>query len=65
MELSDQENEPWYRHRLVWLLIAIPGLTVAGCLLTIYLAISNPETLVQDPVLDGSAATKTPRDALP
>lgn len=65
MELSERMNEPWYRHRLVWLLIAIPGLTVAGCLLTIYLAISNPETLVQDPVLDASPATKTPRDALP
>lgn len=65
MELPDKINEPWFRHRLVWLIIAIPGLTVVGCLLTIYLAISNPETLVLDPVLDASPATKTPRDALP
>ena len=65
MASSESSNEPWFRHRLVWLLIAIPGLTVVGCLLTIYLAISNPETLVQDPVLDASPATKTPRDALP
>tara|TARA_R110000782_G_scaffold44075_11_gene98781 strand:- start:1055 stop:1252 length:198 start_codon:yes stop_codon:yes gene_type:complete len=65
MASSESSNEPWFRHRLVWLLIAIPGLTVGGCLLTIYLAISNPETLVQDPVLDASPATKTPRDALP
>lgn len=50
---------------MVWLLIAIPGLTVIGCLLTIYLAISNPDKLVKDPALDASRATQTPRDALP
>lgn len=60
-----QPAEPWYRHRIVWLLIAIPGLTVIGCLLTIYLAISNPDTLVKDPALDATRATQTPRDALP
>ena len=65
MDTADNMNEPWFRHRLVWLLIAIPGLTVAGCLFTVYLAVSNPETLVQDPVLDASPATQTPRDALP
>ncbi|MGB5245909.1 MAG: FixH family protein [Woeseia sp.] len=59
------DDAPWYRHRMVWLVIAIPGLTVAGCMLTIYLAISNPETLVKDPALDSSPATRTPRDALP
>ncbi len=65
MTMPDSSGEPWYRHRIVWLVIAIPGLTVAGCLLTIYLAISNPETLVKDPVLDASPATQTPRDAIP
>lgn len=65
--MTEREHaaEPWYRHRIVWLLIAIPGLTVIGCLLTIYLAISNPDTLVKDPALDASRATQTPRDALP
>ena len=65
MTLPDSNRGAWYRNRMVWLVIAIPGLTVAGCLLTIYLAISNPETLVKDPVLDASPATRTPRDALP
>ena len=50
---------------MVWLIIAIPGLTVLGCLLTIYLAITHPEILVQDPVLDKNPATSLPRDALP
>lgn len=55
-------EEPWYRNPWVWLLIAIPSLTVAGCLLTIYLALSHPYILVSDsapaqPVTAGSTAT--------
>ena len=42
------EQEPWYRNPWVWLLIAIPSLTVLGCMLTIYLAIANPYTVVSD-----------------
>lgn len=60
-----QVDTRWYTNPWVWLLIAIPGCTVAGCLLTIWLAVTNPDTLVKDPVLDRSAATRTPRDALP
>lgn len=40
--------ERWYRNPWVWLLIAIPALTVAGCMLTIYLALTNPHILVSD-----------------
>ncbi len=39
-------QEPWYRNPWVWLVIAIPTLTVVGCVITIYLAISNPHILV-------------------
>ena len=42
------EKEPWYRNPWVWLVIAIPSLTVAGCMLTIYLALTNPHILVGD-----------------
>lgn len=41
-------REAWYRNPWVWLLIAIPALTVAGCMVTIYLAITNPHILVGD-----------------
>lgn len=41
-------QEPWHRNPWVWLVIAIPSLTVAGCLLTVYLALSNPDYLVGD-----------------
>ena len=45
--LRDTE-EPWYRNFLVWLVIAIPALTVLGCAFTIFLAISNPDSLVTE-----------------
>lgn len=65
MTRAVNDDARWYRHRLLWLVIAIPGLTVIGCLLTIYLAVSRPDMLVKDPALDASPATRTPRDALP
>ena len=43
---QEPEQEPWHRNPWVWLLIAIPSLTVAGCLLTVWLALSNPDHLV-------------------
>ena len=37
-----------FSNRMLWLVIAIPALTVAGCLLTIYVALSNPDEIVSD-----------------
>lgn len=51
------EQEPWYRNPWVWLVIAIPSLTVVGCMLTIYLAITNPHILVKDGSADASPVT--------
>ncbi|ANO50738.1 hypothetical protein [Woeseia oceani] len=65
MSADRLEDNCWYRNHWVWLIIAIPSCTVLGCMLTIWLAISNPEIIVQDPLLDQSQATRTPRDALP
>ena len=45
---SLSSDTPWYLNGMVWLIIAIPALTVAGCLLTIFLAIGNPDGLVSD-----------------
>ncbi len=42
------EQEPWYRNPWVWLVIAIPSFTIAGCMLTIYLALTRPHILVGD-----------------
>jgi hypothetical protein len=51
--------ENWRRNPWVWLIIAIPSLTVIGCALTVYLAISHPHIIVdvsatQTSVTDGS-----------
>ena len=34
--------------RLLWLVIGSPTMTVLGCLLTIFLAVSSPDELVSD-----------------
>jgi len=55
-------NEPWYRNPWVWLLIAIPSLTVAGCMVTIWLALTHPHILVSDtPPAQATGNTDTGR----
>jgi len=46
------EDEPWFRNPWVWLVIAIPSLTVIGCIITIYLALANPDHLVSDSAIE-------------
>jgi hypothetical protein len=57
---SEETNEPWFRNPWVWLIIAIPALTVVGGLLTIFLAITNPHIMVSDPVTDDTSTTRNP-----
>lgn len=52
MQSAANEQEPWQRNPWVWLVIAIPALTVAGCMLTLFLALTNPDYLVQDTATD-------------
>ena len=52
-------DEPWFRNPWVWLLIAIPAATIAGCIVTIALAISHPDYLVKD----AESTAPTPEDA--
>ncbi len=47
-ETVRSENPPWYRPQILWLVVGIPAATVLGCLLTIYLALSNPDYRVHD-----------------
>lgn len=49
-------TEEWFRNPWVWLVIAIPSLTVVGCALTIYLAISRPHIIVHDSAAPTSTA---------
>jgi hypothetical protein len=47
-QVDTSSQDLWYRNKLVWLVIAIPALTVAGCALTIFLAVTNPYQLIVD-----------------
>jgi len=40
--------EPWYRQFWPWFLIALPACAVAASLFTIWLAVSNPNSMVVD-----------------
>lgn len=40
--------KPWYKQFYPWMIIAIPFLTVVGCIVTITLAVSSPNALVKD-----------------
>lgn len=51
------ENEPWYENPWVWLVIAIPSLTVVGCMFTIYLALSHPDHIVNDNAIQERSST--------
>ena len=49
-------------NRELWLVIAIPTLTVAGCLLTIFIALSNPDDVVSDYSLRNDTGLEPPAD---
>lgn len=43
------ELRPWYREPWPWVLIALPLLSVIGCGITLWLALSHPDYLVVKP----------------
>jgi hypothetical protein len=55
-QVHHDDIEPWQRNPWVWLVIAIPGLTVVGCLFTMYLALANPDYLVDEYVTGAASA---------
>jgi len=61
MPAAKDSEEAWYRNQWVWLIIAIPSLTVIGCMITIYLALSHPDHLVRDTPKEGGTPTSQSR----
>ena len=52
--MTEQTARPWYRHVWPWLLIVPPAAAVIGGALTLYLAITRPDTLIRkDCIKDG------------
>jgi hypothetical protein len=39
---------PWYREPWVWFLIALPTMSIVGCAITIWLALTHPDFVVID-----------------
>lgn len=52
MDQHDNPNtvhaEPWYRQFWPWFIISVPAATVIGCMITIFLAVTRPDSLVVD-----------------
>jgi len=50
MQTSPPPATPWYREPWPWILMAGPLVAMAGCVLTIYLALAN---FAEEPILEG------------
>jgi hypothetical protein len=46
--MTEPSPKPWYRHVWPWLLIVPPTAAVIGGSLTLYLAVTRPDTLVRE-----------------
>ena len=46
--MKREDTQPWYRQFWPWFLIALPATAVVASLYTVWLAASNPDTLVVD-----------------
>jgi uncharacterized protein len=46
--MSSENARPWYRQFWPWLLIIPPAGAVIGGMITLYLAITRPDTLVRE-----------------
>ena len=52
--MTETTTRPWYRHVWPWLLIVPPAAAVIGGSITLYLAVTRPDTLIRkDCVKDG------------
>ncbi|MBP8925858.1 MAG: FixH family protein [Pseudomonadales bacterium] len=48
MSITAGKTIPWYRQGWPWFLILLPATVVVACFITLYLAISHQDPLVQD-----------------
>lgn len=42
-------NRPWYKEPMMWLVLGLPAIVVVAGFVTLYIASSRPETLVNAP----------------
>lgn len=44
----ENSNDPWWKHGFVWMIIAGPAIVVVAGFVTLYLAVSNPNEIVNE-----------------
>lgn len=52
-------SQPWYRHRITWLVVALPLLAVVASFVSLFMAVRNP-----DPVLSVATVAAEERPAV-
>ena len=48
MKNSNQENKKWWQFGHVWLVIGLPAVVVVASFITLYLAVSRPNEIVNE-----------------
>jgi hypothetical protein len=46
--MDNNDAKPWWRYGFVWLIISGPLLVIVACIITIYLAITRPDPVIDD-----------------
>ncbi len=59
-----EHNLPWWKERMVWLIIALPLSAVLAGITTVFIASHDPDDLVKSEHVKSGMAMVAPRDAL-
>lgn len=59
-----ENNLPWWKERMVWLIIALPVSAVVAGIATVFIAAHDPDDLVKADYVKSGMAVVAPRDAL-
>lgn len=59
-----ENNLPWWKERMVWLIIALPVSAVVAGIATVFIAAHDPDDMVKAEYVKSGMAVVAPRDAL-
>ena len=45
---SEEVAQPWYRYPWMWLMVGLPATVVVACLNMVYIAVTHPDSVVED-----------------
>ena len=61
---SMEHNPPWWKERMVWLIIGLPLSAVVAGIATVFIAAHDPDDMVKAEYVKSGMAVVAPRDAL-